>query len=37
MKYKFILIIEAEDEGEAEEKISDMTNEQIRDNLVCED
>jgi len=36
MEYKFVIKIKAEDEGEAEEKLSEWSLEKIRDNWVCE-
>ncbi len=37
MEYKFVLKVEADSEGEAEEKLSEWSLEKIKDNLVCED
>ena len=37
MEYNFVIKVEADSEGEAEEKLSEMDLETIKDSLVCED
>ena len=37
MEYKFVIKVEADSEAEAEEKLSEMDLETIKDSLVCED
>lgn len=36
MIYKFVIKVEADTEGEAEEKLSEMSEEVIKDSFVCE-